>query len=132
MEQIIKSLLDTDAYKFSMGQAIFHQFSGDHATWTFKCRNENIHFTKEMVREIRRQVGLYCNLRFTEDELKWLPEKNIWLYSGYTYEMLRSNEILTLVDVLVDGPFLLEQKDAGLSFRGSRNQRIIDLKEKDS
>ena len=61
-----------------------------------------------------------------------LPEKNIWLYSGYTYEMLRSNEILTLVDVLVDGPFLLEQKDAGLSFRGSRNQRIIDLKEKDS
>ena len=83
MEQIIKSLLDTDAYKFSMGQAIFHQFSGDHATWTFKCRNENIHFTKEMVREIRRQVGLYCNLRFTEDELKWLPEKNIWIHNNY-------------------------------------------------
>ena len=47
MEQIIKSLLDTDAYKFSMGQAIFHQFSGDHATWTFKCRNENVRFTKD-------------------------------------------------------------------------------------
>ena len=61
-----------------------------------------------------------------------LPEKDIWLYSGYTYEMLQGEEILTLVDVLVDGPFLLEQKDAGLAFRGSRNQRIIDLKEKDS
>ena len=59
-----------------------------------------------------------------------LPDKDIWLYSGYTYEALRDKEILTLADVLVDGPFLLEQKDAGLAFRGSRNQRIIDLREK--
>ena len=61
-----------------------------------------------------------------------LPDKDIWLYSGYTYEAHRDKEILTLVDVLVDGPFLLELKDAGLAFRGSRNQRIIDLKEKES
>lgn len=61
-----------------------------------------------------------------------LPDKDIWLYSGYTYEALRDKEILSLADVLVDGPFLLEQKDAGLAFRGSRNQRIIDLKEKES
>ena len=61
-----------------------------------------------------------------------LPDKDIWLYSGYTYEALRDKEILTLADVLVDGPFLLEQKDAGLAFRGSRNQQIIDLREKES
>ena len=61
-----------------------------------------------------------------------LPDKDIWLYSGYTYEALRDKELLTLADVLVDGPFLLEQKDAGLAFRGSRNQRIIDLREKES
>ena len=61
-----------------------------------------------------------------------LPDKDIWLYSGYTYEALRDKEILTLADVLVDGPFLLEMKDAGLAFRGSRNQRIIDLREKES
>lgn len=61
-----------------------------------------------------------------------LPDKDIWLYSGYTYEALRDKEILTLADVLVDGPFLLEQKDAGLAFRGSRNQRIIDLRKKES
>lgn len=61
-----------------------------------------------------------------------LLDKDIWLYSGYTYEALRDKEILTLADVLVDGPFLLELKDAGLAFRGSRNQRIIDLREKES
>lgn len=67
---------------------------------------------------------------FLERVRRELPEKDIWLYSGYTWEMLQSEEILTLVDVLVDGPFLLEQKDAGLAFRGSRNQRIIYLREK--
>lgn len=58
-----------------------------------------------------------------------LPNKDIWLYSGYTYEMLQGEEILLYVDVLVDGPFLHEQKDISLAFRGSRNQRIIKLKD---
>lgn len=57
------------------------------------------------------------------------PEKDIWLYSGYTYETLQNNEILRYVDVLVDGPFLLEQKDISIAFRGSRNQRIIKSKD---
>ena len=39
MERIITSLLETDAYKFSMGQAIYHQFSDYKTTWSFKCRN---------------------------------------------------------------------------------------------
>lgn len=50
------------------------------------------------------------------------PEKDIWLYSGYTYEKLCDDEILRYVDVLVDGAFLLEQKDISLAFRGSRNK----------
>ena len=69
---IIKSILDTDLYKFSMGQAIYHQFSDYKTTWTFKCRNKDVHFTAEMVEEIREQINNYCNLRFTEDELTYL------------------------------------------------------------
>ena len=57
-----------------------------------------------------------------------MPEKDIWLFSGYTYEMLQNDEILRYVDILVDGPFLLEQRDISLLFRGSRNQRIIRLR----
>ena len=56
------------------------------------------------------------------------PNSDTWLFSGYTYEMLQGSEILQYVDVLVDGPFLLEQKDISLAFRGSRNQRILRLK----
>lgn len=57
-----------------------------------------------------------------------MPDKDIWLFSGYTYEMLRNDELLRYVDVLVDGPFLLEQRDVSLPFRGSQNQRILRLR----
>lgn len=56
------------------------------------------------------------------------PNSDTWLYTGYTYEQMEGREILRYVDVLVDGPFLLEQKDISLAFRGSRNQRILRLK----
>lgn len=68
-----------------------------------------------------------------------LPEKDIWIYTGFTWEYLtdekrygKSEEIhsiLKMTDVLVDGPFVLEKKDISLPFRGSRNQRIIDVQE---
>ena len=69
LHPIITSLLETDMYKFSMGQAIYHQFSDYKTTWTFKCRNKDVHFTEEMVEEIREQIKHFCTLRFTEDEL---------------------------------------------------------------
>ena len=82
MEQIIKSLLENDLYKFSMGQAIYHQFSDYKTTWSFKCRNEDVVFTKEIVNEIRRQIRLYCNLRFSEDELAYLNAIR-WIKGSY-------------------------------------------------
>ena len=79
---IIVSLLETDMYKFSMGQAIYHQFSDYKTTWSFKCRNKDVKFTKEMVEEIREQIKVYCKLRFTEDELEYL--NNIkWIKGSY-------------------------------------------------
>ena len=82
MEQIITSLLETDMYKFSMGQAIYHHYPEYMTTWDFKCRNKDVHFTKEMVDEIRRQIRLYCHLRFKEDELKYLDDIK-WIKGSY-------------------------------------------------
>lgn len=81
-EPIIKSLLENDMYKFSMGQAIYHQFPEYMTTWTFKCRNEGVKFTPEMVEEIKEQIKAYCNLRFTEDELEYLDEIK-WIKGSY-------------------------------------------------
>ena len=65
------------------------------------------------------------------------PKKTVWCYTGYTYErdLLRggdkhtshTDEMLSLIDVLVDGRFLLAEKDITLLYRGSRNQRILAL-----
>ena len=67
-------------------------------------------------------------------------EKTVWCYTGYTYDVdlveggiaytSHTKEMLSMIDVLVDGEFVLEEKDISLTFRGSRNQRIIHLKEK--
>ena len=82
LKPIITSLLETDMYKFSMGQAIYHQFSDYKTTWSFKCRNKDVHFTKEMVEEIKDQIRMYCNLRFDEEELTYL-EGITWIKGSY-------------------------------------------------
>jgi len=68
---------------------------------------------------------------------KYCKEKgyNIWVYTGFTYEEIWKmaetkpiyHEFLEKIDVLVDGKFILEQRDLSILFRGSRNQRLIDV-----
>ena len=64
------------------------------------------------------------------------PTKTVWCYSGYTYEELTgesrarcelTDEMLSLIDVLVDGEYVEQQRNISLRFRGSENQRLIDL-----
>lgn len=69
---------------------------------------------------------------------KELPEKTIWSFTGFVYDhdLLEgqrkhcevTDELLSYLDVLVDGPFIEEQKNIQLKFRGSENQRVIDIK----
>ncbi|MCR4633179.1 MAG: nicotinate phosphoribosyltransferase [Erysipelotrichaceae bacterium] len=82
MHQIITSLLENDLYKFSMGQAIYHHFSHYKTTWSFKCRNEDAKFTKEVIEEIKHQIRMYCALRFSEDELEYLNDIR-WIKGSY-------------------------------------------------
>lgn len=77
-------------------------------------------------------------LPFVKKVRETYPGKNIWAYTGFTFEELTkdgshprcevTDELLGLVDVLVDGRFVEEKKNLRLRFRGSSNQRIIDLK----
>ena len=71
---------------------------------------------------------------FTElaRRIKAETDKTIWCWTGFTYEEILADahlaQMLPYLDVLVDGPFILEQRDTTLLFRGSPNQRIIYLK----
>lgn len=59
------------------------------------------------------------------------PKKDVWIWSGFTWEQLVADknrfELIALCDVLIDGKFVLEQKDVNLKWRGSSNQRVIDI-----
>lgn len=83
LKPIITSLLETDAYKFSMGNVIFKKFNNYITTWSFKCRNPEIKFTKEMINEITEQIQYFCFLSFTKEELNWLKNNLPWLSEGY-------------------------------------------------
>lgn len=86
--------------------------------------------------EPENQRGL---LPFLKEFKRRYPEKTVWLYTGNLYEIFIgevgshpkcidiTGELLSLVDILVDGPFIEEEKRLGLRFRGSANQRIIDM-----
>lgn len=64
-------------------------------------------------------------------KVKYLfPDKTIWLYTGYTYEQIQGDPILSYIDVLVDGRYKEEYSVPSPKWRGSSNQRIINLKEK--
>ena len=75
--------------------------------------------------EPENQEALLPFIRRVKEEL---PEKDIWLYTGYLLRQVGTSPLLSYVDVIVDGPFVEAEKDAGLAFRGSRNQQIIHLR----
>lgn len=66
--------------------------------------------------------------KFAKEKLGW----NIWSFSGYTYEQIQESggdrlAFLNILDALIDGPFILAQRDLSLKFRGSKNQRLLHL-----
>lgn len=116
------------------------------------CQNKNswnhkagLPFTDEVKKHLLNICGRYDGLTITggdplvplnredvtglaRDFKELYPNKNIWLWTGYTYEDIADLEIMQYIDVLIDGKFVKELK-ADIPWRGSSNQRIIRLKQ---
>ena len=121
-----------------------HQCKGCHnpKSWDF---NNGIMMSTRQIMDIIKQDP-FANVTFSGGDPMFQPEgftelaeairmetnKTIWCWTGYKFEMLlrmpKQRRLLELIDVLVDGPFIEAQKDPDLLFRGSRNQRLIDVK----
>lgn len=124
-------------------------------TWDFEYGNEFTSETEEYILSLldsdyvqgltilggepfepSNQESLYP---FLEKVKQRFPQKDIWMFSGFTLEEMRdktcrangdfTEKILSVIDVLVDGRFVEELKDITLKFRGSSNQRLINMKE---
>ena len=113
-------------------------------TWDFKAGKE---FNDEVINKVLdlaslpHIVGLSIlggepmhpnnregTIKLAEAFKKRYPDKDIWVWSGYLFDELKDIEGLSYIDTLVDGRFVLEQANPTLKFRGSSNQRVIDVK----
>lgn len=77
--------------------------------------------------DIRKEIISLCR-----EVKEKFPQKDIWMWSGYDFEELMGDDtakdVFNYIDVIVDGPFIEEQKDIDLKWKGSSNQRVIDVK----
>ena len=112
-EPIVVSLLDTDLYKFNMDQVIFHRHTDLCGQYYFKCRNEGVVFTAEMVQEINEQIDHLCSLSFNKQELDYLRSirfiKDDYVEFLRLWHPIRDYVTVSLseqgeLSVVVDGP----------------------------
>ena len=140
------SIVDGKGFRFVIfTQGCLHHCKGCHNPETWAMDGGTLMDISEIEEKVARN-GLLDGITFSGGDpfyqpeacakiAKWAKERglNIWAYTGFLYEELLNmpevKEFLDLVDVLVDGPFILEEKSLLLNFRGSKNQRVIDLNE---
>lgn len=120
-----------------------HHCAGCHNPQTHAFDQGTLYAVADLIHQIQSEP-LQTGLTLSGGEPFWQSEAllpiakaakerglSLWAYSGYTYEQLLEDEtkrrLLVLLDVLVDGRFVQDQKDYRLKFKGSRNQRIIDV-----
>lgn len=113
-------------------------------TWDFKIGNE---FTDETINRIleisdkehisglsilggepMHEVNIEGTTKLAKKFKEKYPDKNIWVWSGFTFESLKNKEVLNYIDILVDGQFKVDLFSPLLKWRGSSNQRVIDVK----
>ena len=120
-----------------------HNCKGCHNPQSWDFDGGHAMSTEDIMRVI--EADPYANVTFSGGDPMYQPEgfaelareirkrtkKTIWCYSGFTFEALMTNPrqraLLEQLDVLVDGPFVKTERDETLCFRGSRNQRLIDV-----
>lgn len=131
-----KGCFQPETWDFNYGQ----EFTPDRAEEIFSAlENPSVRGLTILGGEPMEPENQRALLPFLLEFKSRFPNKTLWLYSGMLYEELNgergahrafideTKELLSCVDVLVDGRFVEEEKALGLRFRGSRNQRVIDM-----
>lgn len=122
-----KGCQNPEAWDFNYGEKLTEKLKSDIFE---KCNNENIAGISILGGEPLDKNNREEVLNFIK-EYKEKVGKNIWLWTGYTIPELKAEkdtvslEILKLIDVLVEGPYIEEKRDITLRFRGSTNQRVL-------
>ena len=91
------------------------------------CNNENIEGLSILGGEPMHPLNIDGTLKLAKMFKKTYPEKNIWVWTGFLFENLKGKEDIKYIDVLVDGQYVDELHNPTLKWKGSSNQRVIDV-----
>lgn len=91
------------------------------------CNNENIEGLSILGGEPMHPLNIDGTLKLAKMFKKTYPEKNIWAWTGFLFENLKEKEVMKYIDVLVDGQYVDELHNPALKWKGSSNQRVIDV-----
>ena len=97
-------------------QEVFEELSRDYISGLTLSGGDPLYFSN------RTDIG-----KLVREVKEKFPTKTIWLYTGFVWESICNLELIKYLDVLVDGEFIVEQKDNQLHWRGSKNQRVIHV-----
>ncbi len=97
-------------------QEVFEELSRDYISGLTLSGGDPLYFSN------RTDIG-----KLVREVKEKFPTKTIWLYTGFVWESICNLELIKYLDVLVDGEFIVEQKDNQLHWRGSKNQRVIQV-----
>lgn len=94
------------------------------------CENENVEGLSILGGEPMHQKNIEGTTKLAKAFKEKFPNKNVWTWTGFSFDQdLKDKEVLNYVDVLVDGQYVDALKDPTLGFRGSSNQRVIDVQQ---
>ncbi len=92
------------------------------------CSNENVKGLSVLGGEPLHPNNLEGTTKLVRTFKEKLPDKNVWVWSGFSFDKdLKDKEVLNYIDVLVDGQYKEEEKNPKLKWKGSSNQRVIDV-----
>lgn len=138
-----ESIVDGEGIRYVIfTQGCPHHCSGCHNPSTHSFDDGKLVSISELIADIRKNKNYIDGITLSggepfcqSDQCRIIAKEahemglSVWCYTGYLFEDLygRADELLSHIDILVDGPFVLEERSLDLEFRGSRNQRIIDV-----
>ena len=122
---LCKNCFNSETWDFNSG----NEFNDETISKILElCKKEYINGLSILGGEPMNPVNVEGTTKLAKKFKETFPKKDLWMWSGYKYEDLKDKEVFNYVDVLVDGQYVDELHDPTLKWRGSSNQRVIDIK----
>ncbi len=120
-----KNCFNSETWDFNGGK----EFNDDTIKKVLElCKKDHIKGLSILGGEPMHPANINGTTKLAKEFKEAFPDKDVWVWSGFRYEDLKDEDVFNYVDVLVDGQYVDELHDPTLKWRGSSNQRVIDIK----